>query len=454
MSTADRRPHVLIVGGGFAGLGAARTLAKSKDVRVTLLDRNNYHQFQPLLYQVATSQLTGTGVAYSFRALFHKHPHVDVKLVEVASIDPAACTITTTGGETWAGDAVVLAAGSQPNFFGTPGADRHSFPLYSLDDAERLRSRIIAVFEAADRDPSLVDRGALNFVVVGGGPTGVETAGALADMIKQTMRVEYRDLAVKKATVHIIDLGHALLAPFSDRAHDYVAKVLRSKGVELHLEVKVTEVAPGRVTLADGTTIDTRCVVWGGGIMAPPVAAAAGLPQGPGGRIDVLPDLTVEGFPRVYAVGDVANIRDQEGDPLPQLGSVALQSGVWAARNLLADFAGGQRHPFQYKDKGIMAMIGRSGLGGGAAIAAMGKKRREVHGPIAFAAWLGVHAMLMTGVRTRIETFIDWLWAYFSKTRGPQVMNRADAAQIDWDEEGATETAPADAGRSAVTSSG
>jgi NADH:ubiquinone reductase (H+-translocating) len=226
---------VIVVGGGFAGLGCARRLAKNADVRVTLLDRNNYHQFQPLLYQVATSQLTATDAAFSLRALFRNHPNVDVKLVEVASLDPATCTVATTSGETWTGDAIVLAAGSQPNFFGTPGADSHSFPLYSLDDAQRLRSRIIGVFEAADRDPSLVDRGALNFVVVGGGPTGVETAGALADMITQTMTVEYRDLAVTKARVHIIDLGQTLLAPFSDRAHDYVAKVLRRKGVELHL---------------------------------------------------------------------------------------------------------------------------------------------------------------------------------------------------------------------------
>jgi NADH:ubiquinone reductase (H+-translocating) len=267
---------VIVVGGGFAGLGCARRLAKNADVRVTLLDRNNYHQFQPLLYQVATSQLTATDAAFSLRALFRNHPNVDVKLVEVASLDPATCTVATTSGETWTGDAIVLAAGSQPNFFGTPGADSHSFPLYSLDDAQRLRSRIIGVFEAADRDPSLVDRGALNFVVVG---------GALADMITQTMTVEYRDLAVTKARVHIIDLGQTLLAPFSDRAHDYVAKVLRRKGVELHLGVKVTEVAAGRVTLGDGTTLDTRCVVWGGGITAPPVAAATGLTQGSGGRI-------------------------------------------------------------------------------------------------------------------------------------------------------------------------
>ncbi len=184
-----------------------------------------------------------------------------------------------------------------PNFFGTPGADGNSFPLYSLNDAQRLRTRILSVFEAADRDPSLVDRGALNFVVVGGGATGVETAGALADMIHWTMTVEYRDLAVKAARVHLVDIGHQLLGPFSERAHDYAFKVLTRKGVDLHLDTKVTEVTPQGVTLGDGSQIATRCVVWGGGIAAPALAAAAGVPQGRGGRIDVQPDLTVEGFP-------------------------------------------------------------------------------------------------------------------------------------------------------------
>jgi NADH dehydrogenase len=432
MSPSPGHRHVIIVGGGFAGLGCAKQLAKQRDVRVTLIDRNNYHQFQPLLYQVATSQITATNIAFSLRAFFRNLPNVDVKLAEVASIDPATCTVTATDGDTWTGDAIVLAAGSQPNFFGTPGADRHSFPLYSLDDAVRLRSRIIGLFEDADRDPSRLDRGALNFVVVGGGPTGVETAGALADMIQQTMSVEYHELQVKRARVHIVDLGDALLSPFSERAHAYVAKVLRKKDVEIHLGAKVVEVTPEKVRLADGNEYPTRCVVWGGGIKAPDVAGRAGLPQGAGGRFDVRDDLTVEGFPRIYAVGDVANIRGPDGRPFPQLGSVALQSGVWAAKNLLADFAGEPRTSFRYKDKGIMAMIGRSGFGQAAAIAAIGPKRREVHGPIAFFSWLGVHAMLMTGVRTRVETVVDWTWTLFSKTRGPQILDRADAAQIDW----------------------
>jgi NADH:ubiquinone reductase (H+-translocating) len=426
MSESNKRRHVVIVGGGMAGLGCARQLARHDQVRVTLIDQHNYHQFQPLLYQVATSQLAPSDVAFDVRKLFRDHPNVDVKMAEVTAVDPAARSVRTADGGSWTGDGVVLAAGSVPNFFRTPGAEEHAFPLYSLDHATRLRSRIIGVFEDADRDPGLLDRGALNFVVVGGGPTGVELAGALADMIRDTMTVEYRDLAVSAARVHLVDLGQVLLGPFSESAHDYVAKVLHRKGVELHLGVRVTEVGAGHAALSDGSTIPTRCVVWGGGIKAVPF----GLPQGAGGRVEVLPDLTIEDAPGVYAAGDVANVPGPDGQPLPQLGSVAQQSGVWAADNLLADFAGKARKPFHYHDKGIMAMIGR-----GAAIAEVGPHRHELHGAVAHAAWLGVHAALMTGVRNRVEGFLDWGWDAFSQTRGPQVLDRSDAARIDWDED-------------------
>jgi len=330
----------------------------------------------------------------------------------------------------------VIAAGSQPNYFGTTGADQHALPLYSLDDAVALRSRVIGVFEEADRHPELVDEGALNFVVVGGGPTGVELAGALSELIRDTLTSEYRDLAVAHAQVHLVDHGHALLAPFSDEAHDYVAKVLQRGGVRLHLSTAVTEVGPRHVTLSaggggagagNGDTIRTACVVWGGGIRGPPLAAEAGLPLGRGGRVDVHPDLTVGDLPGVYAVGDAANVPGPDGEVLPQLGSVAAQSGLWAADNILADLAGKQRTPFHYRDKGIMAMIGR-----GAAIAEVGRHRHEMHGFFAFSAWLGVHAMLMTGVRNRVDAFVDWGWDYFSKSRGPQVLDRSDAARIDW----------------------
>jgi NADH dehydrogenase len=422
--------HVVIVGGGFAGVGCARRLADRDDVRITLIDRNNYHQFQPLLYQVATSQLASSDIAYSLRKLFADSPNVDVKLAEVEAIDPATRTVTTTHGERITGDALVVAAGSQPNFFRTPGAEEHAFPLYSLDDARRLRSRILAVFEEADRDQSLIERGALNFVVIGGGPTGVELAGGLADLIHDTMTGQYHDLPVASAQIHIVDLAPTLLGPFSDSAHDYVAKILARKGVRTHLGVAVTEIGPGHVTLADGSTILTRCVVWGGGIMAPPLAAVSHLPRGRGGRIEVQPDLTVEGFEGVYAIGDVANIPAPHGGPHPQLGSVALQSGAWAADNILADAAGKPRKSFHYHDKGIMAMIGR-----GAAIAEVGEHRHELHGVIAFSAWLGVHAALMSGVRNRVDAFVTWGSDYFTSNRGPQVLDREDAAQIDWDDD-------------------
>jgi NADH dehydrogenase len=432
--------HVIIVGGGFAGLGCAQVLADHDDVRVTLIDRNNYHQFQPLLYQVATSLLAPSDIAHSLREVFADQRNVDVKLAEIAAVDTATRTVRSTDGEEWTGDALVLAAGSQPNFFHTPGAAQNSFPLYSLDNATNLRSRILGLFEQVDRNPRLVERGALNFVIVGGGPTGVEVAGALADMLAVTVPAEYRDLDIGAAHVYLLDHGDALLKPFSDKAHGYVAKVLTDRHVELRLGNGVKEVGPGHALISDGAVIPTRCVIWGGGIIAAPIAANCGLAQGRGGRIDVQPDLTLAGGERVYAVGDVANIAGDDGQTLPQLGSVALQSGKTAAENILADFDGRPRRSFEYRDKGIMAMIGR-----GAAIAEVGKNHHEVHGQLAHMAWLGVHASLMTGARDKIEAIVDWGWDRFSKTGGPHVLDRGDAAEIDWDDDDAV-TTPTSAG--------
>jgi NADH dehydrogenase len=426
---AEPTKHVIIVGGGFAGLGAARRLAKRDDLTVTLVDKHNYHMFQPLLYQVATCQLSSADVAFSLRKLFRKHENVDVKMGSVASVDAEAKRVTLESGQTIDGDYLVLAAGSRPNFFGTPGAE-HAFPLYSLDDAQRLRSRILALFEEADRDASLVDRGALNFVIVGAGATGTEVAGALAEMNKDVMPHEYQDLAVPQAKVTVVDLGHSVLAPFSERAHEYAAKVLHRDGVELRLGTSVKEITADHVVLSDGSTIRTHCVVWGGGIMAGELAGSTGLSQGRGGRLDVEPDLTVAGHPNVYALGDFANIPAPDGTSFPQLGSVALQSGQWAAKNIEGELDGKQRREFHYHDKGIMAMIGHN-----AAIAEMGAHHHELHGSVAFASWLGVHAYLMTGVRTRIDAFIQWGWDYFSKTKGPQVLDRSDAARIEWDDD-------------------
>jgi NADH dehydrogenase len=235
---------------------------------------------------------------------------------------------------------------------------------------------------------------------------------------------------VNRASVTIVDLGQVVLNGFSDRAHKYARKVLEERGVKLQLGTGVKEVAADHVLLSDGTTIDTHCVAWAGGLMAASPAAASGLPQGRGGRIDVRADLTVEGFPGVYVIGDIANIPGPDNKPFPQLGSVAQQSGRYVAESILAELKGEPPKSFHYKDKGLMAMIGR-----GAAVAEVGEHRHELHGSIAFAAWLGVHAALMSGVRNRIEAFIDWGWDYFSETRGPQILDqRSAAAHIDWDD--------------------
>jgi NADH:ubiquinone reductase (H+-translocating) len=424
------KKRIVIVGGGFAGLACARKLAKSSgDLQIKLIDKNNYNQFQPLLYQLATAEL-GTGdVAVSLRQSLYTHGNVEVILGEVVGANPKTLTVTTRQGKSYQGDFLVLAAGSQANFFGTTGAVDNTFPLYSVEEAQNLRSRILTVFEDADRDTELVEKGALNFVIVGGGPTGAEIAGGLADMVQNTMTREYADLAVKHTRIYLIDHGHNLLAAFPLEAHEYAAQTLQRKGVQLRLGTGVKEVAPDHVLLSDGISIPTRTVIWAGGLTAAALAANAGLPRGHGGRIEVRPDLKVEGFPGVYVLGDFANIPTGDGEALPQLGSVAQQCGVWAAKNILAEIAGEPPTAFHYHDKGIMAMIGRN-----AAVAAIGKKRHELDGPIAFAAWLGVHALLMSGARVKIEAFIDWAWSYFEKSRPIQVLDRSDERRIDWDD--------------------
>ncbi len=425
--------RVVIIGGGFAGVACARKLAASKDLHVTLIDKNDYHQFQPLLYQVATSMLAAGDIAYPLRKIAAEFDEFDTKRAEVVSIDPLARTVTTRRGETYGGDYIVLAAGSQPNFFGTPGAE-HAFPLYSLDDADRLKTRIIQAFEEADSDPRLVDEGAIDFVVVGGGPTGVEVAGALSEMINTTMVHEFPALATR-AKVHLVDHGKELLKMFADKGHAYAARILEKDGVELLLGTGVKAIGPGHVTLSDGTSLKTRCVIWGGGLMAAPLAGAAGLPQGRGGRIDVQPDFTVAGFPGVLVIGDIANIPAKSGKTHPQLGSVALQSGSSAAKTILADRAGKTAKPFAYLDKGTMAMIGR-----GAAVAQV--KGVELHGKMAFAAWLGVHAALMTGGSNRVDAFKSWALDFFGKDRSPQALDRSGTPRMVWEDDEVTSRRP------------
>ncbi len=418
---------VVIVGGGFAGLSCARELARSNHLHITLIDKNNYQQFQPLLYQVATAALAPSNVAFNLRNLFRRHSNVDIKMAEVVSVDLNTRTAVTVGGQKYQGDFLVLAAGSEANFFGTPGADKCTYPLYSLRDAEVLRSRIIAVLESADRDPSLIDKGALNFVIVGAGPTGVEMAGAFGDAAQVLEKEKrFKDLAADQAQIVLVDHSQSVLNAFSEKSRLYAKEALRSRGVQLRLGTSVQEVAPDHVVLSDGSRIKTRTVIWAGGLKASALSANLGLKPGRGGRIDVQPDLTVSGFEGVYALGDFANITEA-GKPLPQLASVAEQCGKWCAMNIALDLEHKPRKSFRYLDKGIMAMIGRN-----AAIAEVGAGRRPIHGFVAFVSWLGVHVALLTSTRAKIEALIEWAWDYFGRNRSNPILDRIEQTDIDW----------------------
>lgn len=429
--------HVVIVGGGFAGLNCAKKLSKHPDLRVTLIDKNNYQQFQPLLYQVAAAALSPSTTAFNLRGVLRGHASVDVKLAQVVSVDLGARSVTNAEGQTYQGDFLVLAAGSQANFFGTPGADKYSYPLYSIRDAETLRSRMIAVLESADRDPSLIGKGALNFVIVGAGATGTEMAGTLGDAFRRLLKRAFPHVNIARGEVLLVDGGDAVLHGFSPESQSYAAKGLEERGVRTRLGTTVKEVGEGHVILSDGSRINSHVVIWAGGLKASSLSDQLSIQTGKGGRIDVQPDLTVPGFPRVYALGDFANITGDDGNPLPQLASVAEQSGKWCAKNILADIAGEPRKPFDYFDKGIMAMIGHN-----SAVAEMGKHRHELKGSLAFAAWLGVHASLLSSTQAKIETFLEWAWDYFGD-RGEAILDRIDEDQINWneDEESATSTA-------------
>lgn len=419
--------HIVIVGGGFAGLNCARQLVSTPDVHITLIDKNNYQQFQPLLYQVATGILAPGNAAFSLRSIFRGHSNIDIKMAAAVSADISTKTVETQEGKTYQGDFLVLATGAKVNFFNTPGAEKHAFPLYSLHDAELLRSRILMLLELADREPARLDSGNLNFVVVGAGPTGTETAGALADLLGRVLKGTYRDLDLSKARVILVDLIPKVLNAFSEGSQSYASQTLRERGVEPILGVGVKEVHAEFVLLSDGRKIPSLTTIWAGGLQASSLSNALGIKSGRGGRIDVEADLTIKGFPGVYALGDFANVQGEDGKPLPQLASVAQQAGRYCAKAISSEIAGVKPEPFRYFDKGIMAMVGRN-----AAVAEVGKARHELTGPVAFAAWLGVHALLLVTVRAKIEAFIEWAWDYFHGGYVHSILDRPEQVAINW----------------------
>ena len=408
-------PKVVVVGAGFGGLEVARGL-KGAPVEVTLVDQHNFHTFQPLLYQVATAGLSPTDVAHVVRGLFHRQSNVRFERGRVTGVDWAARVLHVDGERAVAFDHLVLAAGASVTWFGTPGAEEHAFPLYTLEDATRLRDHVVERFEAADRDPSLLDRGGLTFVVVGGGPTGVETAGALAELFSMVFRKDYPGLDVSRARVVLVEMQDHLLHPFTASSRRHALETLRSRGVDVRLGAQVESVSCDAVTLAGGEVVPCHTLIWAAGVQGNPLAAALELPIGRAGRVTVEPDLRVPGRPGAWAIGDVAAAKDRHGEVLPQLAPVAMQSGRHVARQIRRLLDGRPTTPFRYRDKGIMATIGRR-----AAVAEL-PGRIHLRGALAWVAWLGLHLVTLVGPRNRASVLINWAWNYLTWDRGPRLI--------------------------------
>jgi NADH:quinone reductase (non-electrogenic) len=410
----------VILGGGFGGVGTAVHL-RGAGVDVTLVDRNDYHTFQPLLYQVATDLLEASAVGHPLRDLFHEHPHVTVHAGDVTGIDLDGRRITFARRDPMTYDYLVIALGAQVTYFGVEGAAEHAFPLYTLADAVRLRAHILDTWEEADRHPSLVDAGALNVAIVGGGPTGVESAGALSELYRQDFAKDYPDVPPEKARIVLIEASDDLLGMFRADIRSYARRALIDRGVEVRTGEVVASVDADGITLKSGEVIPTRTLVWGAGLTANPLVKTLGIELQRGDRVPTEPDLSVTGRPEVFALGDVAWTTVEGNDrALPQLGSVALQAGEHAAGNIARLAAGKPTEPFRYHDKGTMATIGR-----GAAVAQT-HGGRTLKGRTAWLAWGAVHLALLSTGEDRAKAALDWAWAGFSHERPGRISVRTD----------------------------
>ena len=413
MDARDGHPHVVIVGGGFGGLYAARALA-SRPARVTLLDRRNHHLFQPLLYQVATAALNPSDIATPLRSILRQAANVTVLLAEVESVDLAGRRLILDEGELGY-DALVLAAGAGNSYFGHDEWEPFAPSLKSLEDALEIRRRVLLAYEAAERARDGAEqRALLTSVVIGGGPTGVELARALAEISRETIARDFRIIDPTKARIVLVEAGPRVLASFPEPLPDRAAAALARLGVEVRTGALVTRVTPDAVWLG-GEQIRARTVLWAAGVAAAPLTRTLGVPLDRAGRVLVEPDLSIPGHPEAFAIGDMVAFIGAGGHPLPGLAPVAIQQGRAVATNVLRRLRGESTRPFHYRDRGSMATIGRA-----AAVAVVGRLR--LSGLPAWLAWLFVHIMFLIGFRNRFLVLFEWAWAYISWQRGARLI--------------------------------
>lgn len=409
------RKKVAIVGMGFGGIRAARILA-GHGLDVTLVDRNNYHLFQPLLYQVATAGLEQESIAYPIRAMARHWPDTRFLLAEVTAIDIDARRIRTVTGDI-SYDYLVVGAGSITNFFGLQSVERHAFDLKELAHAEELRNHILTAFERAVREPDPARKRALmTFVIVGGGPTGVEFAGALIELVHFVLAKDYPELKTQAARVVLVEANDQLLAAMPEKQRLYTLKKLRSMSVEILLNASVVDASPERVTLADGAVIPAHTLFWSAGVKAAPIAAHLGTSRKHAGRVPVEPDLSLPGHPEVFVIGDMAYL-EQDGSALPMTAPVAMQMGIYAGKAILAREDRQFLRPFHYRDKGSMATIGRSA----AVASAFGMQFR---GHLAWLVWLLLHLYYLIGFRNRTVVMLNWIWYYWFHERQVRLITR------------------------------
>jgi NADH dehydrogenase len=404
----------LILGGGFGGLYAARGLGRVP-VRVTLVDRRNHHLFQPMLYQVATAALNPGDIAAPIRSVLRKQANTEVLLAEVAAIHPGERRVAFTDGSHKTYDYLIVATGARHSYFGHDDWERLAPGLKSLEDAVEIRQRVLLAFELAEREQDAVRRHAyLTFVVVGGGPTGVEMAGAVAELRRYALRRDFRHIDPGEATVMLLEGGPRLLPSYPPSLSDKAKLDLRRLGVEVRTETMVTDIRPGLVVAA-GWTIPTQTVIWAAGNVASPILRSLGTPLDSAGRAIVEPDCTIPHRPEVFVLGDAALFSHQEGGPLPGVSPVAIQMGEYAARTIEGDLAGEPRRAFHYWDKGQLAVIGR-----GRAVADIWKL--HFGGLLAWIIWTFVHIFFLIGFRNRIMVMIQWAWSYLTYGRGARLI--------------------------------
>ena len=411
---AGDAPRVIVVGAGFAGMAAVQELDRA-GYRVLLIDRNLYSTFQPLLYQVATGGLNPGDVSYPARAFTRKRG-ARFRLGEVTGVDPDRRRVTLADGGQFGYDYLILATGVSAAYYGVSGAAEHSLGLYTRRDAVELRNHLMARLERLD----IAGPGKnVNFTVVGGGATGVELAGALAELRTTALDAAFPEVDLASVHIRLVEQADALLLPFDPGLREYARRQLEERGVEVRLATAIQEVRSDRVILADGEDLPSDVTVWAAGVSAPAEVAGWELPQGRGGRILTGPDLRVLGQDRIFALGDIALIEDQ---PLPQLAQPALQAGRHAARQIRRLAAGGPARPFAYRDKGIMATIGRR-----SAVVEL-SHRVKMRGTLAWLAWLALHLLTLLGNRNRLSALLNLSWRYLTWGHGGGVIVGEDPA--------------------------